>query len=152
MKKNNIDKSIEWNRVNKERRKEISDKYRNLHKKQIAEKYHLNRESILAKQKEYYRANAEYIKSRERLKRYGINTRQFNDMLKTQNNLCAICLQPETQIQHGKLRPLCVDHNHKTGEIRALLCNDCNTGLGKFKDDINLLEKSINYLKGFIHE
>jgi hypothetical protein len=44
-----------------------------------------------------------------------------------------------------------IDHCHKNRHIRALLCHNCNTGIGKFNDDINLLEKAIEYLKKHIH-
>lgn len=43
---------------------------------------------------------------------------------------------------------LSVDHDHETGEVRGLLCNLCNTGLGKFKEDPSLLTKAASYLKG----
>jgi len=42
-----------------------------------------------------------------------------------------------------------LDHCHKTGRIRGVLCNNCNTGLGKFYDDIELLKTAINYLQKF---
>jgi len=43
-------------------------------------------------------------------------------------------------------RNLCIDHCHTTGKIRGLLCDSCNVGLGRFKDNTNLLEKAIKYL------
>lgn len=52
---------------------------------------------------------------------------------------CAICDSAE---------PLVVDHDHKTGAIRGMLCNHCNRGLGHFKDDPILLELAANYLMG----
>ena len=42
--------------------------------------------------------------------------------------------------------PFRLDHNHGTGEFRGFLCDSCNTGLGKFKDDPELLNRAINYL------
>lgn len=44
-------------------------------------------------------------------------------------------------------KKLCVDHNHNTGNVRSLLCMSCNTGIGKFKDNIELIEAALNYLK-----
>ena len=46
-----------------------------------------------------------------------------------------------------KVMKLCVDHNHATGKVRKLLCHDCNTMIGKAKEDIQILESAINYLK-----
>jgi hypothetical protein len=82
-------------------------------------------------------------------RRRGITTDQFYEMQQKQNNLCGICNSPETRKSktEGKITNLCVDHNHKTGKVRMLLCHDCNTGIGKFKDDIKLLESAIEYLK-----
>jgi hypothetical protein len=47
----------------------------------------------------------------------------------------------------GKLYALVMDHNHKNGKFRGMLCNHCNRGLGNFKDNIQNLEKAILYLK-----
>jgi len=54
-------------------------------------------------------------------------------MLVQQKSVCYICKQPETVRVNGKLRPLCVDHDHKTGAVRKLLCNACNTALGGYE-------------------
>ncbi len=66
-----------------------------------------------------------------------------------QNNLCAICEKPETAINYntGEVKNLCVDHNHETNNVRELLCHRCNAGIGYFKEDIEILKKSIEYLK-----
>lgn len=83
---------------------------------------------------------------RYRLKtRFGITIRQYNEMLQEQNNSCALCKIDQSQLK----RNLSVDHCHKTGKIRGLLCMECNTGIGKFKDSIELLEETIKYLKQF---
>ena len=62
-------------------------------------------------------------------------------MLFQQNYCCKICGNPEI-----KDKPLYVDHCHKTGNIRGLICSHCNTGLGNFYDNIELLQKAIDYL------
>ena len=64
-------------------------------------------------------------------------------MLKLQNHKCAICELDEVDSLHGKLS---VDHCHRTGKIRGLLCVNCNTAIGKLKDSDALLQKAINYL------
>jgi hypothetical protein len=53
-------------------------------------------------------------------------------------NGCNIC---------GSFERLCVDHNHETNEIRGCLCHNCNVAIGHLRDDINLLETAIEYLK-----
>lgn len=59
-------------------------------------------------------------------------------------NTCDICgCLPKSTKRHS------IDHDHQTGKIRGLLCDDCNTGLGKFKDDVGYLEDAINYLRKY---
>jgi hypothetical protein len=62
-------------------------------------------------------------------------------MFKSQSGLCGICSNPLNSISESH-----VDHDHSTGSVRGLLCRECNTGLGKFKDDTSLLFKAIAYL------
>jgi hypothetical protein len=68
-------------------------------------------------------------------------------MAEHQNNLCAICQQPETATLNGKIKRLAVDHDHTTNQTRELLCNNCNSMLGYYNDNPELLEKAANYLK-----
>jgi hypothetical protein len=58
-------------------------------------------------------------------------------MLAEQGDVCAVCNMPETHIDRrsGNIRELCVDHDHKTGEVRALLCSACNVALGRLNED-----------------
>ena len=74
---------------------------------------------------------------------FGITIEVYNSMFNSQNGKCAICGNPN----QSKMRSLTVDHDHKTGKIRMLLCDMCNKGLGFFGDDIELMEKAIEYLK-----
>lgn len=77
---------------------------------------------------------------------YGIGIEEYKQMFVLQNGLCAICKQPETETYRGVVRNLSVDHDHKTSQIRGLLCKQCNAGLGKFKDNTELLAAAIAYL------
>jgi ribosomal protein L37E len=80
---------------------------------------------------------------------FGITIEQYEEMFNKQKGVCIICGKPETQHSHpnGKVDSLRVDHNHKTGKIRGLLCSKCNFGIAQFNDNINLLKKAIIYLK-----
>lgn len=73
---------------------------------------------------------------------FGITLDDYNVMVERQRGVCAICQMPE----NGK--SLAVDHDHKTGIVRGLLCANCNNGLGRFKDNINVLLAAIHYLDG----
>jgi len=80
--------------------------------------------------------------------KYNINKHEYNELIKKCNNRCTICKQKETNTDSktNKKYSLSVDHCHKTGNVRGLLCSSCNNGLGFFKDNIELLNNAINYL------
>ena len=67
----------------------------------------------------------------------------YNNMLKSQNYCCAIC---GTDTPTGKWKVFAVDHDHTTGKVRSLLCNECNRGIGLLKDSPDLLMKAATYL------
>jgi hypothetical protein len=85
-------------------------------------------------------ANLQYSKEYNLKRKFNITSIEYNTMLEKQNNVCAIC-------GNTCSKSLAVDHCHTTGRIRGLLCNNCNRGLGHFKDNPNYLQKAIEYLK-----
>jgi len=80
-----------------------------------------------------------------------ITLEQYQELVKSQDNKCAICLQEETCIdgrsKDKRPRRLSIDHCHKTNSVRGLLCQGCNVAIGRFKDDTELMERAINYVK-----
>jgi hypothetical protein len=70
---------------------------------------------------------------------YKISLEDYNKLVESQNNLCAICGGTNS-------RALEIDHNHETNEIRGLLCFNCNTALGLLREDKNILMNMIDYL------
>lgn len=79
--------------------------------------------------------------------RYGITLDQYNAMVDQQGGLCAICGKPETRLHLGKLKRLATDHCHERKKVRALLCHQCNTGIGSFGDDPARLRAAADYLE-----
>jgi hypothetical protein len=80
---------------------------------------------------------------------YKITEDEYSALYSEQRGLCAICGEMESKIhRNGTQLQLSVDHNHATGEVRALLCSSCNVGLGSFKDDPVRLAAAITYLQG----
>ena len=79
-----------------------------------------------------------------RNKREPFSHESYLQMLEEQQGCCAICRQKEL----SKKTRLFVDHDHKTGKIRGLLCHKCNAGLGMFSDSIDFLLKASQYLRG----
>jgi hypothetical protein len=95
---------------------------------------------IMAGRKEQKRvANQKfYLKSL-----YHMTIDEYNSILLAQGSKCAICGKAKSD---AKL--FCVDHNHSTGNIRGILCHNCNLILGHAKDGVGVLYKAIEYLKG----
>jgi hypothetical protein len=88
-----------------------------------------------------YHAAPEIFKDRRLKRNYGIGLDFYEQLLGKQDGKCAICGEPENG------RALAVDHDHGTGNIRGLLCTNCNNGLGRFRDDVSRLRNAIEYLK-----
>jgi len=75
---------------------------------------------------------------------YGLTQERYAAMLAEQDNRCAICRTPEWG---GKTGAPHVDHCHDTNQVRGILCNNCNQGLGMFADDPDRLEAAARYLR-----
>jgi hypothetical protein len=78
---------------------------------------------------------------------YGLEDAEqlYANLFLQQKGRCALCSSREPG---GKFQFFCLDHDHRTGRVRGLLCADCNVALGRFKDNFKVLEKAIQYLKG----
>lgn len=90
---------------------------------------------------EYKKKNPDYNRDFTLKRNYGISLDEYEELFKLQDGVCAICHKPDLR------RRLCVDHDHKTGVVRGLLCDSCNNGLGRFGDEPLLLEAALAYLK-----
>lgn len=80
---------------------------------------------------------------RQTLRKFGLTIESYNVLFSKQQGCCAGCLRHQSQFK----RSLSVDHCHKTGSIRGLLCNDCNITLGKVRDDEQTLLRLSKYLE-----
>jgi hypothetical protein len=138
--------------------------------------YSQNRARLLKRRREYYSENSEkwkvyqdrrkkqraeyaaspgqrkmrsdYYKRTSKKARYDRLRNMYGLSADKQKSVCAICEQKETRRgKRGTQHSLNVDHDHATGNIRGLLCSKCNTGLGLFRDDPDLLLTAISYLK-----
>lgn len=82
--------------------------------------------------------------------KYGLSEHDYEVMLILQEGRCAICNREEWRLHRsGVLLNLSVDHDHETGEIRALLCSGCNVGLGSFAEDADRLRAAAAYIDSF---
>lgn len=129
---------------------------KNLCKKHYRQKW--NKENLDKKRtyarKDYLQESVErkkkksgYRRKHSLKKNYNLSLQDFQTMVSTQNNKCAICGEKEKGVnKYGEPRSLSVDHCHTTYTVRGLLCSRCNLVLGKINDDINLLIKMAHYL------
>jgi len=115
----------------KKKRSSYNKKYREGSKVRLRKYYIENRDKILTRTRNYtYKRN------------FGITIEEYDRMLKDQNQSCGIC-----KISEKKWRKrFSVDHCHKTGKVRGLLCGKCNSVLGFVSDSTEILSNCINYL------
>lgn len=135
--------------------------------------YAKNREKVLEQRRERYRNDPKHRKAKTQYNRehrnenrertaewrkshptrisawwlktkYGITVEQYEALLEKQGHKCAICGKPHSVVPYKRLN---VDHDHKTGKVRGMLCHDCNLAIGFFLDDVSLLEAAIRYLQ-----
>lgn len=96
--------------------------------------------------RDYYTINPHKQRDANLKKHYGITSKEYDTMLAKQGFRCAIC---GTDKAGGKHDVFHVDHCHATGEVRGLLCNGCNRGLGFFDDRPDVLKRAARYLESF---
>lgn len=130
-----------WRDNNKEKTREIQRRWQENNPIKVAQygkKWaDAHKEEIHWYNKGHY--NKDEDKNRHLIVRYGITLIEYNKMFETQGGRCYLC---------DRAFPiLCVDHDHVSKKVRALLCHDCNTGLGKFQDNPDVLLKAAEYLK-----
>lgn len=83
----------------------------------------------------------------QRVKKYGLTSEQYGELLSAQQGTCAICGGTESKGRPGER--LHVDHDHATGAVRGLLCSECNRGIGHFGERDDVLIKAAMYLRRF---
>ncbi len=92
--------------------------------------------------RQYRKDNPSFERSQTLKKAWGLSLEAFESWSEQQNNVCAICQNP-----NGWRKHLVVDHNHETGNLRGLLCDRCNRAIGFFEDNPALLRKAALYLE-----
>jgi hypothetical protein len=109
---------------------ENKEKQSAYHRKSYGE----NRDKLLGYQKDYYynRGGKLKVKNRDLMRNYGLTTESYSAMLNGQGGKCAIC---GTSDWGGRHNSPVVDHDHETGVVRGILCNNCNAAIGFMSDD-----------------
>lgn len=104
--------------------------------------YEKHKQEILEWNRQYINKNRKKVNARIRLHKHGMTAQEHDVLLKKQRNCCAICREKFRKTPH-------IDHSHTTKKNRGLLCDDCNLGLGRFKDNVRFLKLAIKYLKKY---
>jgi hypothetical protein len=124
-----------WNRDNKESHAQYNREY-----------YQANKEHIVQQTKAYAQTpiGREGARKRARKHTYGLTHDAFLVMLQSQDGRCAIC---EKVFTDGV--PPHLDHCHKTGSVRGILCQHCNSGIGFLKDSPDIVSRALAYLNKY---
>lgn len=131
----------------KEGRKHCADCLVKLSEKSRAH-YLRNRQKIADDPRSRFLSNNNGFVGLAQKTRYGITWDEYLDMAEKQGGLCAICDKPESaKGSHGQVKNLAVDHDHITGMVRGLLCNNCNRAIGLLGDDPIRIAKAVAYLQ-----
>lgn len=124
-------RSVAWNLANTQK-----------HRQDALAWYRANRERRRLHLKERLKANPDFNRKGHLRYSFGLRLDEYNAMLAAQGNACAICRLPP-----NSKRAFAVDHDHNTGRLRGLLCNNCNLLLGHAGDGTERLAAAITYLK-----
>lgn len=108
-----------------------------------------NPEKVKQNRRQSYLRHCERYAEESIFRQRKITKEEYLNLVQIQENKCAICFQEESVIKRKDktVSPLCIDHDHKSGNIRGLLCARCNAGLGNFKESEARLLSAINYIR-----
>lgn len=136
-------------------RNETDDEYRERRATERRRYWNANREKLLVQQRDWYNSpegiawnrdykerNKERTRARYVFRTYGLTSEDYELMASAQGHRCAICNKEPKGQWH-------VDHDHSTGQVRALLCRLCNQGLGSFEDDPERLRVAASYIEKY---
>lgn len=95
---------------------------------------------------QWYYENKSRIRDSQSVKKYGVTVKQKHELLAAQGGKCMLCEAP-VSFGHNKAGKACLDHSHVTGEVRGVLCQKCNVGLGMFRDSPSTLRRAAEYVE-----
>ena len=136
-----------YEKENREKMRQSRKEWTQKNKHRVNKKRQERREKTRERENELarisYHKNKSTARNRQLKEKFGISIEEYDELLKKQNNKCAIC----ESISCKSGNRFAVDHDHNTGRVRGLLCLACNTSLGQFNDSQELLYKAISYLQ-----
>lgn len=122
------------------------------HEKMNGKKYRLMHKTTIKRNQKLWRDSNQahikrYVRNHNYKKRYNLTYDDIVILCKKQNKKCIICSKPMFITDQRRSNGMVVDHNHKTGQMRGLICRNCNSGLGLFQDNYLLLLQAATYLQ-----
>ena len=107
------------------------------------------RDTHPAERKKYISIHRDERRSNKLKQLYGVTLEEYNVIYGNQGGVCAICGKREKRLDKrtGNAKNLSIDHDHVTGEVRGLLCINCNMAIGGFEESVDRLKSAINYLE-----
>jgi hypothetical protein len=128
-----------WREANPEKYRAQLDHLREMRAPHLADK--------AAAMRRHRADNPAHYWAGELRRRYGMAPEDYESMSAAQGGVCAICGRAESRVARGRLLRLAVDHDHRTGRVRGLLCAECNVGIGKLGDSPDRLRAAAAYLE-----
>jgi len=139
-------KSARWKKNNPEKVIKINKEQYKKHRKKILKRkkeiYWEDPEKLISKSAKWSRDNPEKKRITVLKSMYSLTEDEYRELLDETMGICPICND-----EFDDVNMPCVDHNHKTNEVRGIICRSCNLMLGRLKDDVNLLLNAITYLR-----
>lgn len=106
-----------------------------------------NRARVNERNRNWHKANPSFKRDSRILHLYGLTPEDYAVLVDKQHGVCLICLKPPDPEGKPISRYLHVDHDHRTGRVRGLLCGKCNTALGQLADDPERMRRMIDYVE-----
>jgi hypothetical protein len=104
-----------------------------------------NKDKVNSSRRASRKRNPEKTRNNRLKHKYGITLEEYNKMFDEQNGCCFICKVSQEQLPYN----LCVDHRHRDGLVRKLLCKECNSVAGLMKENTERLRMLASYLEGY---
>lgn len=131
----------DWPEARKKAQCKYARAYRATHLKQMRENERKYRAAHSEQMRERFRLYRATYPERVRFTRTGVTAVEYARLVEARAGKCAICENPPDA------SGLCIDHSHKTGKVRDLLCKDCNLMLGRSYDNPEVLRRAASYLE-----
>jgi len=135
----------------RERRARDPERHRKMRQERRARRNQDEIEALCAKQRRWFAENPERVLQYTLRYAYGLDVASYSALLEAQGSACAICRREERRINKrtGKPTRLAVDHCHRTGVVRGLLCSGCNTAIGLLDESASIIQSAMEYLARF---